>query len=410
MIDRLNWLTIEDMKNKQLRNILIVLTIFVFGFYSGANFEENKSNPSGYEPESIDLDMSQYWEVWDRIQTRYIGANDIDEKEAVRGSIRGLVESLEDPYSAYLDPSDTEIFTSDLDNELDGIGAELTVQDSALLVVQPLKGSPAEKAGLKIDDIILKVDGQDSGEMTFMEAIQKIRGKKGTKVTLDIYRDSTGENFPLTITRGHIEVPSLTTEELEDGIFYMSINQFSNDTEKEFYEGVREALLFNAKGMILDLRSNGGGYLDASVDILGEFIESGQVAVIIESQATRTRELIKTDGSARLKDIPLVVLINGDSASASEILAGALQDLDRATIIGETSFGKGTVQEVQQLSDKSSLRLTIARWLTPNETNVDGKGVAPDLVVAPLPTDGSELEEGQDLQLDKAKEYLLNLK
>lgn len=397
------------MKNRQLRIFFSVLVIFAIGFYSGAHFEQNANNPSGYEPDDENLDLGRYWEVWGKIQTKFIGAQDIDKKEAIYGSIKGLVESLDDPYSAFLDPSETEIFTSDLDNELEGIGAELTVQDSELVVVQPLKGSPAEQAGLKIDDVILEIDGQDAGEFSFLDAIQNIRGKKGTDVTLTIFRSSSNETFPLTITRGQIEVPSVTTEEMDDGIFYMSINAFSNDTEKEFFEGVRQALLFDAKGMILDLRSNGGGYLDASIDILGEFIESGEVAVIVESQATRTREVIKTDGSARLKDIPLVVLINGDSASASEILAGALQDHGRATIIGTTSFGKGTVQEVERLSDKSSLRLTIARWLTPNETNVDETGIAPDLVVEPLPAEGSSVEERTDMQLEKAKEHLKSL-
>lgn len=396
------------MKNKYIRNFISVLLIFVIGFYAGANFQENSSNPSGYVPDEHDLDLTSYWDVWNKIQNKYIGAKDIDKQEAVYGSIHGLVESLGDPYSGFLTPSETEIFTSDLDNELEGIGAELTVQDGQLVVVQPLKGSPSEKAGLKIGDIIKEIEGQDAGEFSFLDAIQNIRGKKGTTVNLTIFRPSTEETFPLQIVRGHIEVPSVSTEELENGIFYMSINQFSNDTEKEFYEGVRQALLFNAKSMILDLRSNGGGYLDSSIDILGEFIESGQVGVIVESKAAQTREVVKTSGSARLKDIPLVVLINGDSASASEILAGALQDYERATLIGTTSYGKGTVQEVERLSDKSSIRLTIAKWLTPLERDINGEGIAPDLVVEALAGEG-ETQTTDDFQLEKAKEFLNNL-
>jgi len=331
----------------------------------------------------------------------------IDDDEAVYGAIKGLLNSLGDPYSAFMTPEESEIFQSSLNSELEGIGAELTIENSLLTVVSPLKDSPAEKAGLKPGDIIVEIDHEDATEYSFFEAVQNIRGEKDTEVTLTILREGLDEALELTITRGTIEIDSVSTEELEDGLFYISINQFSDDTEKEFFAATNQAILLQPKGIILDLRFNGGGYLESAINILGEFLANNEIGVIIESGASKKRDAMTIHGQQRLADIPLVILINEGSASASEILAGALQDYEKAFIMGEQSYGKGTVQEVEILNDGSSLRLTIAKWLTPHERSINELGITPDEVVE---LNEEDLKNEIDSQLEAAKKHLLDLK
>lgn len=387
---------------------IVVLVVFSLGFYGGQAFVDSNDDyvVSDEQREVKDLDLDQFWDVWSKVQIKYVDAEHIDHDNAVYGAIKGMVSSLDDPYSAFLTPDETQVFQDSLNSELEGIGAELTIEEGLLVVVSPLKDSPAEKASLKPGDVIIAIDATDAQEYSFFEAIQNIRGPRGTKVILTVVREGLDEPIDVTITRDRIDLESVTTEVLEDDIFYISINQFSDDTEKEFFEAVNEALLIDPSGVVLDLRFNGGGYLETSVNIMGEFVEDGLPGVIIESTASRNREVLEIDGNQRLIDVPLVVLINEGSASSSEILAGALQDYERAFIIGSTSFGKGSVQEIETLNDGSSLRLTIAKWLTPSERDIDAEGIAPDLTVEITEEDA---ENDVDPQLDKAVEYLLNL-
>ncbi len=394
----------ERRRNSAISFVVILILGFIIG-YSASDQKAPQADPIGNQP-AESLELENYWKVWERVNEKYVDAADVDPEKAVYGSIKGLVKSLDDPYSSYMTPAEAEIFETGLNNELQGIGAELTMEDGLLTVVSPLKNSPAERAGIQPQDIIIRIDGEDATDYEFIEAIQKIRGDAGTKVDLTIYRDGHDDPFEFTITRDEINLDSVTHESLEDDIYYIAINQFSDDTEKEFFNAVKEVLLASPKGLILDLRYNGGGYLDSSVQILGEFVEEGEVGVIVEATAAKEREVLKTTGSSRLKDIPLVVLVNKGSASASEILAGALQDHERAILIGVQTFGKGTVQEVQDLEDGSSLRLTIAKWYTPLEQELDGIGLLPDLIVPLASEDEDDL---RDMQLEKAKEYLSNL-
>ncbi len=356
---------------------------------------------------SQSTDMSLFWDVWDEMDMYYIDESAVrDDEKLVYGSIKGLVNSVDDPYTVFMDPEETHQFEENLNGSLEGIGAELTVEDGFLTVLSPLKDSPAEKAGLLPGDVIFQIDGKISSEMTLFDAIMSIRGEKGTQVTLTIIREEVAEPFEVIIVRDSITVESVTYELLENSIAYISINQFSDDTADEFDKAVQQLLLDDAEELIIDLRYNGGGYLDISVDILSELIEGTEAAVQIQTRDTEENEILYLWGNATLPEIPLVVLVNDGSASAAEILAGGIQDYKRGLVIGETTYGKGSVQEVIYLDDGSSLRMSIAHWLTPNGRSIEDVGITPDRLIELTYEDALE---GNDPQLAEAKSYLLNL-
>jgi carboxyl-terminal processing protease len=361
--------------------------------------------PNCTNPQSVDLSL--YWDVWDEIEANYINEADVkDDENLVYGSIAGLVDSLGDPYTLFMTPTETKQFEETLNGSLEGIGAELTVEDGLLIVVSPLKDSPAEKAGLLPGDIIFQIDGEIANEMSLFDAIMNIRGERGTEVTLTIIRDGVDEAFDVTIVREEIDLDSISYEMLEDDIFYVSVNQFSDNTSEEFDKAVQAILLNNPKGIILDLRYNGGGYLDIAVDLVSEFVEGSKPVVQLKTRYEENNEVYYVDGDARLADIPLVVLVNQGSASASEIVAGAIQDHERGLVIGENTFGKGSVQEVAFFEDGSSLRLTIAKWLTPSGRDIDEVGIEPNRIVEYTFED---FEADNDTQLNEAISYLKNL-
>jgi carboxyl-terminal processing protease len=295
---------------------------------------------------------------------------------------------------------------SDLDSELEGIGAVLGMDEDLIVVETPLKGSPAEASGLKTGDLIIEVDSVSIEGQNLYEVVKKIRGPKGSKVTLGIIRkdDKTVTNLDIEITRDKITLDSVTFEEIEE-LFYVSINQFSDDTANEFKNAVTKALAAGSKGIILDLRFNGGGYLDSAVKILGEFLEPNSAAVQMLGKTTDLSRTINANGPGRLLDTPIVVLINQGSASASEIVAGTLQDYKKAIVVGVQSYGKGTIQDVIPFEDGSTLRLTIAKWLTAKGQDINKNGITPDLEVI---LSESDLSNKFDAQLDKAKQVLRN--
>ena len=350
-------------------------------------------------------DLGLFWGVWDIVEGSYVDITNVDEQAQIYGAISGMVNALDDPYSVFMTPDESEEFLSSLDGELEGIGAELTVKEGRLIIVSPLKGSPAEAAGLLPGDHIYLVGEEPTGEMTLWEAIMLIRGEPGTDVTLTILREGVEEPIMLTITRQKIDVPSveLIYEEYEGQNFaHLAIYQFGDDTYNEFEASVRDILLNGPDGLVLDLRMNGGGYLDVSIEMLSEFFDDKRTGVIVK-RLNRDDELMETSGNGQLADIPMVVLIDGGSASASEIVAGALQDYDRAVVMGEQSFGKGSVQELKDLMDGSSLRLTIAKWFTPLEQSIDHTGITPDIVVD---IDPATADPEVDVQLDAALDTL----
>lgn len=396
--------------------ILSGLSILLLGTLIGwqahsiqfANSETVNGSPQTSESQGLDLGL--FWDVKASIEKSYVDLEKIDNQKQLYGAISGLVNSLDDPYSVFMDPEETKNFNSSLNGELEGIGAELTVDESgSLSILAPLKDSPAQKAGLLPGDIVYKVDDQATSEMTLWEAIMEIRGEQGTDVHLTILRDGVDDPIEMIITRQEISVPSVELETVEkDGknIAHLSIYQFGDDTYSEFEEAVRELTLNAPDGLVLDLRMNGGGYLDAAVKIASEFFSDERTAVIVKYR-DRPNEVIKTTGNGQLTTVPIVVLIDSGSASASEILAGALQDHERATLMGVQSFGKGSVQELKELRDSSTLRMTVAKWYTPFDNTIDHTGVTPDIEVK---ADESEsTDSDNDVQLNAAVDYLLGL-
>lgn len=353
-----------------------------------------------------DLDLRTMWTVKDLLEKKYIHTEKLDSEKMAYGATKGMVDALEDQFTQFMDPKETIDFNESLNSELEGIGAELTVRNQTLSVTSTVKDSPAQKAGILPDDIVAKIDGQEVLDMTLYDAITKIRGKKGTTVTLTIIRKGTKAPFDLKIAREKITVESVTSKEIEKGIWQVIINEFSDDTKAEFNKIIEEIKLKKPKGIVLDLRFNGGGYLEGSVDILSAFIRGQQEVVEVEYRVNKENEKLKTSGNAQFPDLPLVVLINKGTASASEIVTAAVQDLKRGLVMGQVSYGKGTVQEVDPLPDGSSLRYTIARWNAPSGRNINQKGITPDREI--LPQEG-DLEKKYDRQLDEAVKYLKNL-
>ena len=405
-------------KKQLIYTVLALVFFFLLGwktseYYLSTNGSDTGAFQSGNDNKVINTDnpqdanMALFWDVWEEMDLYYVDELAVqDDEKLIYGSIKGLVSSVSDPYTVFMDPEETKEFEENLNGSLEGIGAELTAEDGFLKVLSPLKNSPAEKAGLLPGDIIFQINGEITGEMTLFDAIMKIRGEKGTDVTLTIIREGTEEPFDITITRDSITIESVTYELLEEGLAYISINQFSDDTSSEFDNAVQKLLLDNPKGLIVDLRYNGGGYLDISVEILSQLIKGEEVAVQIQTREKDKNDMLYLLNDGKLSEIPLVVLVNDGSASASEIMAGAIQDYKRGLVIGEKTYGKGSVQEVIYLEDGSSLRMTIAHWLTPNGRSIQEVGITPDRIVELTSEDAAA---DKDTQLDEAIKYLLNL-
>jgi len=373
------------------------------------NIEVQDSAPNDTEnhinvEKNTDLDL--FWDIWKELETNYVDESILDQENMIYGSIKGMVGSLNDPYTVFMDPNESKEFNTSLEGELEGIGAELTVEEGKLVVVSPLKDSPAEKAGLLPGDTIFLIDDQVASELSLFDAIMNIRGEKGTIVVLTVIREGLEEPIEISIVRAKIDLESVTVENLDNGIVYISVNQFNDKTLNSFNKAISNMLLSEPKGMIIDLRNNGGGYLEIAVDMVSHLLPSGSEAVIIKQR--NTEDIIKyTNGNAKVLDVPLVVLVNEGSASASEIVAGAVQSHKRGIMMGTQTFGKGTVQEVEPFSDGSSLRMTIGKWYTPDDRSIDKIGLTPDILVEITDED---IENQVDGQKEAAIDYLLNLK
>lgn len=377
----------------------------ILGWFMHANLGSEVRITDSSTDEEGELDLALFWDVWKTVQANFYDIEHVEDQEATYGAVHGLVESLGDPYSEFMTPEESTSFQQSLDSELEGVGMELTVKEGLLVVVSPLKDSPAELAGILPGDHVYMVEGNPTSEMTLFDAIMSIRGAPGTQVTLTILREGSSDPIEMTITRAKIEVPTVESRvEERNGktLTVVSMYQFGNDTSSEFGEAVRAAQLLDSDGMVLDLRLNGGGYLDIAVEVLGEFFDEEQKAVIVKHRNDEN-EVMYTNGDGELSELPLVVLIDEGSASASEIVAGALQDYKRAVLMGETSFGKGSVQELATLSDGSSLRLTIAKWFTPLDRGIDQVGITPDVEV---PMEYTAIDTEEDVQMEAALNYL----
>ncbi len=361
----------------------------------------NATESGGYvvlEDPERDIDSSLLWHVWRLLLSRYIAPEQLQPRTMLIGAIRGLVDAVGDPYTTFLTPEEHQEFRDALQGELQGIGAELTVQEGKIVVVAPLPGSPAERAGLLPGDVIIAVDGEETDKKSLSDVVHHIRGPKGSEVSLSILRKATTQT--IRIKREDIHVPSVE-EELKSTpgglIAYVAVNQFGDSTVKEVTAAIGAAKKAGVRGLVLDVRHNGGGYLDGAVALASLFLQQGKVVSVKGRGDVLSSHYVT--GRPALPDLPMVVLVNQGSASAAEILAGALQDHKRATVIGTKSFGKGTVQEVVDLPGGGSLRLTTAQWLLPSGRNLAHEGIAPDIIIDRTPED---IDAKRDPQLDAA--------
>lgn len=418
-----------------IRNILFVLTILLITFGTGVKVGRSTIEESAIAPYTISgksssnvsvYDFSLFWDVWERLNRNYIDKKGLDPQKMIYGAISGMVNALGDPYTVFLPPDQNKGVKDDLSGKFEGIGAQLGIKDKKIVVVAPLKGAPAEKSGLKPGDWIIKVDGKETGNWTLPEAVSKIRGPKGTEVGLTIQHKDASSSSEIKVTRDTIKVASVewfvksvecTNEgcrEIADGcptcsqFLYLKLGRFGDQTNEEWNKAVDEIVThrqqqsFPIEGLIFDLRNNPGGYLSGSVFIASEFLKDG--VIVSQEQSNGSTQIYKVNRKGRLIEIPMVVLINKGSASASEIVAGALNDRGRATIIGETSFGKGSVQEAQELRDGAGVHITTAKWLLPSGKWINGTGIEPEIKVE----SGDNPDE--DKQLEKAFEVLYGKK
>ena len=355
-------------------------------------------------PEEYQTLFAPFWEAWNIVHNNFVD-QPLDDVALMRGAIRGMMDAVGDKQTYYMDPVVYESATSQLSGDYEGIGAYVDTQGEYLTIISPIEGSPAEAAGLKPGDQIIAIDGVDMTGTAPEEARQKVLGPAGTTVKLTVARKGQEEPLEFVITRATITIPSVTGKMLENDIAYIDINQFGDKTTSELNAVLDELIAQNPKGVIIDLRNDGGGYLQTSIEVASEFIDKG--VILYEQYGDGTRDTYNALGNGRATDLPIVVLVNEGSASASEILAGALQDYGRAKLVGVQSYGKGSVQQWIPLSnDNGAARVTVARWLTPKERLIDGVGLTPDFVVELTEDDAAN---NRDPQLDKAIEVLLDL-
>lgn len=353
------------------------------------------------------IDFSLFWDAYNKLQQNFIDPSKIADKKIVYGAVKGMTESLGDPYTDFFDPEQAQRFQQDLKGSFDGIGVEIGVKKDMLTVIAPLKGTPGQQAGLQSGDIIVKINDQDSVNMTADEAVSLIRGPKGTAVTLSIMRDDWNSPKDIKIIRDTIKVPSIEWSLKDNDVAYIQIYQFDETLASDFEAIALKVLQSPAKKIVLDLRDNPGGYLEIAQNIAGWFLQRGQTVTIEDFGKGKPQQTYKAEGNSNLANYPIVVLINQGSASASEILAGALRDDRGVKLIGNKSFGKGCVQEVINLNGGSFLKITIANWLTPKGSSISDVGLAPDVKVD---ITDEEILQKKDPQLDKALEIVNNLK
>lgn len=390
-------------------SLIILSTVFGAGFYFG-QIQQPALPPEGIinadlgKPQG--LDFSLFWEAWQTLEENFVDQAKIDYQKMVYGAISGMVSSLKDPYTVYLPPEDAKIFKEDVSGEFQGVGMEIGIRQGELTVIAPLEGTPAQRSGLRAGDKIIKIDDTYTTDLTTDEAVKLIRGVKGTKVVLTIFREGWPQAKDFEIVRDVVEVPSLKWELKEGNIAYIKLYQFSEKATGAFNKAVAEILASPAKSLILDLRDDPGGYLEVAQDIAGWFLKKGALVTTEDFGGSAENQEYRTSGSGQLSSYPLVVLINKGSASASEILAGALRDDRGIQLVGAQSFGKGSVQTIKELK-QGSLKVTIAKWLTPKGTLIDKEGLKPDIEVEITEKD---YNDGQDPQLDKAIEIIKQIR
>ncbi len=399
-------------KNINAKFVLSILIVFLLGWNLGhwdvsiklQNFKPSVSALSKEPPKNINIDFKLFWDTWNLLSREYIDKSALDPQKMFYGAISGMVSSLGDPYTVFLPPQQQKSTKEDLGGAFEGVGIELGFKDKHLSVIAPLSGTPADKAGIKPGDLIVKIDNQDSTGMSLPDAVKLIRGPKGTSIKLSILRENDGvEPKEYVIKRDTIIVKSVEVSYKQTGkkVAIIKLSRFGERTNDEWKAAVSDIIPQNAEGVILDVRNNPGGFLESAVFIASEFLEGGNVVLQENNAGVKTPFQVNRPG--KLTKIPLLVLINKGSASASEIVAGSLQDRKRAKLVGEKSFGKGTIQEAQDLENGTGIHITVAKWLTPNERWVNNLGgLDPDIKV-----ESSKDDTGKDPQMDKALEWIM---
>lgn len=381
-----------------LKIVLIVALAFILGWKLG-------QTETGQPLSNPDVDFKLFWDTWNLLSRDFLERETLDKDKLFYGAISGMVSAAGDPYTFFLPPEVQKASKEELGGSFEGVGIQLGFdKEKKLVVIAPLSGMPAEKAGVKAGDWIVKIDTKDTLGMTLPEAVKLIRGEKGTKVELVIAREEEEDTRTFSLTRDTILVKSveLQYKKTKSGkqVAVIKLSRFSDRTRPEWNEAVGDILLKGPAGLVLDVRNNPGGYLDGAVFVVSEFLDGGDV--VLQKDGKEREQAFKVNRKGQLLNIPLIVLINKGSASASEIVAGALQDRGRAKLVGEKSFGKGTIQEAEELDQGAGVHITVAKWLTPNGRWVnETEGLEPDVII-----EMDKEDETKDLQLEKALEML----
>jgi carboxyl-terminal processing protease len=395
----------------------LVGAVFILGMVAGFQIRPEAEKVSGIcnkdSVQSAMVDFSPFWKAWNILDEKYIYSASTTDQKKVWGAIQGLAESTGDPYTMFFPPSDTSIFEADIAGTFEGVGMEIGMRDGTLTVVAPLEGTPSKKAGVHAGDKILKIDDVVAVTMDADEAVKLIRGKAGTKVVLTLLREGAKDPLVISITRGSIEVPTIETEKRSDGIFVIRLFSFTENSPTLFRNALREFVMWSGEKpgndkLVLDLRGNPGGYLDASVSVASWFLPSGKM-VVKEDYGTKGDSVFHRSFGYDIfnNNLKFVILVDGGSASASEILAGALSEQGVAKLVGAKTFGKGSVQEVVSITDDTVLKVTVAEWLTPKGKSISKEGIIPDFEVKMTQAD---VDTKKDPQMDKAVEVLKNWK
>ncbi len=395
---------------RALVTILVVVLFFAIGvdigFHNRPDIDKVVNITNKETEVSTTTDFSPFWKVWNTINEKNPSASKVSDQDKVYGAISGLVSSLNDPYSVFFKPSDAKLFEDDIQGSFGGIGMEVGIKDKILTVIAPLKDTPAYKANIKPGDKILKINDVSTSDMSIEKAISLIRGDVGTTVTLSILHDGDAQPKDVKIIRATINSPTLDTESRKDGIFVIRLYSFSANSADLFRNALKEFSDSKSDKLILDLRGNPGGYLDAAVDMSSWFLEQGKTVVTEDYGNNQKPTIYRSQGyNAFTNKLKFVILIDSGSASASEIFAGAMQDYKKALLVGDQSYGKGSVQEVINITPDTILKVTVARWLTPNGTSISLKGLTPDYKV---PITQKDIDNKIDPQLNKAIDLLSN--
>ncbi len=388
---------------------IATIAIFATGFIFGKKLESEKiSTEINTSAEYSDVDLTPLWKAWKLLDEKFVPATTtkiFTKEDHIWGIVNGLTESYGDPHTVFFPPQKAQSFEEEISGSFGGIGVEIGIRDGILTVISPLKDTPGDKAGLLPGDLIVEVNGESTRNMTIDDAVNKIRGEIGTEVVLTIARKGENEFLSVPIVRGKIEIPTIDSEMRDDGVFVISLYNFGGTATQEMRNTLREFIKSGSKKLVLDLRGNPGGYLEAAVDMASWFLPLGKTIVIEDYGKEKEKIVHRSKGYNIIgDDYEVAILINGGSASASEILAGALKEHGRAVLVGEKSYGKGSVQELMNVTDNTTIKITIARWLTPNGNSISHNGLTPDIEVKMTMED---IKEEKDPQLDAAVTYLL---